>query len=210
MSARDTKIEGPPSETQNRPSTCDAGPVQSSFDAGQCAHSDTTHQHGTEANSRTLTIGDYGYLDKASLKIVEQALVAHLSPVALSLAARAKDERSLNRVALAFRNEIYGGVLAAMKRIRDEAATQRSFKPDHLDHSKVRLLRNGNLAPETKLIVDDAIFAALAPLVTSRELRGAILLHDDDVIANDLTQAIRDTVWTERFAALQAGERANG
>ena len=44
MSARDMKIEGPPPETQNRPSTCERGRVQSSFDAGQCAHSDTTPQ----------------------------------------------------------------------------------------------------------------------------------------------------------------------
>ena len=73
MSARDMKIEGPPPETQNRPSSCDAGPVQSSFDAGQCAHSDTTPQHGAEANSQALTLNEYGRLDNVSRRIVRES-----------------------------------------------------------------------------------------------------------------------------------------
>ena len=68
----------------------------------------------------------------------------------------------------------------------------------------------GRLAPEIKEMVYDAIFAALAPLVISREVQSAIYLHCDDVIAADLIDAMRDTVWTDRFDALQAGERANG
>jgi hypothetical protein len=207
MSARAPKIEGPPPETQNRPSTCDAGPVQSSFDAGQCEQADNTNRAKAEANSQTLTVGDNGYLDKASLKIVEKALVAQIAPVALSLAARAKDERSLNKAALAFRIEIYGSVRAALRRLPVAASVQSSSE---LHYSKVRLLRNGSLSPETKGVVEDAIVAALAPLVTSREVRGAIYLHDDEVITADLIQAIRETVWTERFAALQVGGRANG
>ena len=55
-------------------------------------------------------------------------------------------------------------------------------------------------------MVEDAIFAALAPLVTSREVRWAIYPGTDGVIIADLRQALRDTVWTERFAALQAGD----
>ena len=97
-----------------------------------------------------------------------------------------------------------------MRRIRDNDLARRPFKLDHLDHSKVKLLRNGSLAPETKGMVEDAIFAALAPLATSREVRWAIYSGTDGVIIADLIQALRDTVWTERFAALQAGEHANG
>ena len=87
---------------------------------------------------------------------------------------------------------------------------QRPFKLGHLDHSKVKLRRKWWLAPETKEIVDDAIFAALAPLATSREVQSAIYFHCDDVIAADLIDALRDTVWTDQFDALQAGEPANG
>ena len=191
-------------------SVASAAVVQSSFDAGQCAHSDTTPQHGAEANSQALSLNEYGRLDKASRKIIEKALVEHLSPLALCLAARAKDVRALDRAALAFRLEIYGSVLAAMRRIRDNEPAQRPFKLGNLDHSKVKIRRNGCLAPETKEIVDDAIFAALAPLMTSREVQSAIYFHCDDVIAADLIDALRDTVWTDRFDALQAGEHANG
>ena len=210
MSPRAPKTEGPPPETRNRPSTCDAGPVQSSFDAGQCAHSDTTPQHGAEANSHLLSLNEYGRLDKASRKIIEEALVAHLSPLALCLAARAEDVRALDRAALALRLEIYGSTLAAMRCIRHHEPAQRPFKLGNLDHSKVKIRRNGFLAPKTKFIVDDAIFAALAPLTTSREVQSAIYFHCDDVIASDLIDALRDTVWTDRFDALQAGERKNG
>lgn len=210
MSARDMKIEGPPPETQNRPSTCDAGPVQSSFDAGQCAHSDTTPQHGAEANSQALTLNKYGRLDDVSRRIVRKAMVEHLSPLALCLAARAKDLRGLDRAALAFRLEICGGVAAATRRIRHNEPAPSPLKLGHLDHSKVKLRRKWLLALETKEIVDDAIFAALAPLATSREVQSAIYFHCDDVIAADLIDALRDTVWTDRFDALQAGEPANG
>jgi hypothetical protein len=210
MSARTPKIEGPPPETKNNRSVVSAAAVQYGFDAGHCAHSDTTPQHGAEANSQTLTIGKYGRLDEASRRIVEKAMVEHLSPLALCLAARAKDVRALDRAALAFRLEIYEGVLAAMRLIRHNEPAQRPFKPGHLDHSKVKIKRNGLLAPETKMVVDDAIFAALAPLATSREVQSAIYFHCDEVITADLIQAIRDTVWTERFAALKAGGRANG
>ena len=116
----------------------------------------------------------------------------------------------MDRAALAFRLEIYGGVLAAMRRIRHNEPAQRPLKLDHLDHSKVKLARKGRLAPETKEMVDDAIFAALASLVISREVQGAIYLHCDDVIAADLIDAMRDTIWTDRFDAIQAGEQANG
>jgi hypothetical protein len=209
MSARAPKIEGPPPGTKNNRSVVSAAVIQSGFEAG-CNDADSRFEHGAEANSQALSLNEHDCLDEASRRIAQKAMVERLSPLALCLAARAKDVRGLDRVALAFRLEIYGGVLAAMKRVRDEATAQRPFKLDHLDHRKVGLLRNGSLAPETKGMVEDAIFAALAPLVTSREVRGAIYLHDDEVITADLIQAIRDTVWTERFAALQVGGRANG
>ena len=79
--------------------------------------------------------------------------------------------RGLDRAALAFRLEIYGGVVAAMRRIRRNEPAPRPFKLGHLDHSKVKFRPKWRLAPETKLIVDDAIFAALAPLTTSREVQ---------------------------------------
>ena len=169
------------------------------------------NQAKAEANSQTLAINEYGRLDNASRKIIERALVEHLSPLALCLAARAKDVRALDRAALAFRLEIYGGVVAAMRRIRHNEPARRPFKLGHLDHSKVKIRRKwGRLAPEIKEMVYDAIFAALASLVISREVQGAIYLHCDDVITADLINAMRDTVWADRFDALQAGERANG
>ena len=80
MSPSDKSIHGPP-VTQNNRSVASAAVVQSSFDAGQCAHSVTTPQHGAEANSQRLTVGEYGKLDEASLKIVEKALVEQVAPI---------------------------------------------------------------------------------------------------------------------------------
>ena len=137
-------------------------------------------------------------------------MVEHLSPLALCLAGRAKDVRALDRAALALRIEIYGGVVAAMRRIRAKETAQRPFKLGYLDHSKVKLRRKRGLAPETKELVYDAVFAALAPLTTSREVQSAIYFHCDDVITADLIDAMRDTVWTDQFDALQAGEAAHG
>ena len=210
MSARVPKIDGPPPETQNNRSVGSAAVVQSSLDAGQCEQADSTNQTKAEANSRALSLNEYGRLDNASRKIIQKAMVEHLSPMALCLAARAKDVRALDRAALALRLEIYRGVVAAMRRIRCNEPAQRPFKLGHLDHSKVKIRRKFRLAPETKETVYDAIFAALAPLTTSREVRSAIYFHCDDVIAADLIDALRDTVWTDQFDALQAGEPANG
>jgi hypothetical protein len=207
MSARVPKIDGPPPETQNNRSVGSAAVVQSSLDAGQCEQAHSTNQTTKEAAIVALRVGEHGKLDKASLKIVEKALVEQIAPIALSLAALAKDQRGLNRVANAFRLEICGGLIAAMKRIRDGATAQRSLR---IDQSKARVLRNGSLSRETNGMVEDAIFAALAPLVTSREVRWAIYPGSDDAIIADLIWAIRETVWTERFDALQAGEHANG
>jgi hypothetical protein len=208
MSSSDKSIHGPPQKQNNR-SVASAAVVQSDFDVG-CNNTVTTLRPGAKANSKTLHIGNYGRLDEASLRIIEGALVERVSPLALSLAALAKDKRGVNRAGLAFSIEIYGSIRAAMDRIRDEATAQRPFKLDHLDSSNVKIRRNGKLAPETRMILDDAIFAALAPLVTSRELRSAIGSGDDDVIAYDLEQAIRDIVWAAHFDAIQAGGRANG
>jgi hypothetical protein len=144
-----------------------AAAVQYGFDAGHCEQANSTNQAKAEANSQALTIGDNDYLDKASLKIIKEALVEHLSPVASSLAALAKDVRGLDRAANAFRLEIYGSVLSAMRRIRDKEPAQRPF---NLDHGKAKVFCNGSLSPKTKVMVEDAIFAALAPLVTLSEV----------------------------------------
>jgi hypothetical protein len=199
---------GPPTNESPR-AVAGEGAHRSGFEA-ECNNVGNIFEHGAEANSRALTLNEYGRLDSASRRIIERALVEHLSPLALCLAARGKDLRGLDRAALAFRLEIYGGVVAAMRRIRHNEPAPRPFKLGHLDRSKVKVGRNGFLAPETKLIVDDAIFAALASLVISREVQGAIYLHCDDVIAADLIDAMRDTIWTDRFDAIQAGEQANG
>ncbi len=57
MSARDTKIEGPPSEMQNNRSVASAAVVQNGFDEGRCEQANSTQNQKTEAAIVTLRAG---------------------------------------------------------------------------------------------------------------------------------------------------------
>ncbi len=205
MSPRQKIGESPP-ETKNNRSVGSAAAVESGiFLRVQRDFSNTTPQPGAKANSQALTIGANGYLDKASLRIVEKALVAQVAPLALALAELATGANSLKRIGSAFNAELYGSLNAALNRLPADVAARCPF---NLDPAKVRVLRSGLLAPETKAMVDEAIFVALSPLVTSVLLVGTIRCHDDDLIVSGLRGAIRAIVRADfPFSKRQRGER---
>lgn len=85
MSARASKIEGPPPETQNNRGVGSAAVAQSGLEAG-CNNVGNIFEHGTKANSQALTPDSNRHLDEASLKIVERALFEQIAPIVVALA----------------------------------------------------------------------------------------------------------------------------